>query len=103
MGYTIIEDDIVASVNQNIRLVLTTIKGSDIHRPDFGSELYLWIDKPLTAINQGRIRAEIINAIERWEPRVKIKEIELKKEYASIRIKITYEIKDTEEVVTTWL
>ncbi len=89
--------------NQNIRLILTTIKGSDIHRPDFGSELYLWIDKPLTAINQGRIKAEIVDAIERWEPRVKIKEVELKKDYAGLKVRITYEIKDLAEVRSLWL
>lgn len=103
MALTLIERDTIASVNQNIRLILTTLKGSDIHRPDFGSSLMLWIDEPLTVINQGRIKAEIVDAIEMWEPRCSIKEVDLKKEYANIRIRIVYELKDTGEVVTTWL
>jgi len=102
-GYSLVERDIVKSVNQNIRLILTTLRGSDIHRPDFGSELPLLIDKPLTAINAGRIKAEVVDAIERWEPRVRVKEVTVKKEYGGLRIRIQYEIIETAEVVETWL
>lgn len=97
-GYSLIETDTIKSINQNIRLILTTPKGSDIHRPDFGSDLPLIIDRPLTAINAGRLRAEVIEAIERWEPRVKVKEVAIKKEYAALRIRISYEINNTGEV-----
>ena len=43
---TVIERDAVKSVLQNIRVILTTPKGSDVHRPEFGSELYRFIDQP---------------------------------------------------------
>jgi phage baseplate assembly protein W len=83
--FTLVEKDTVKSIAQNIRLILTTIKGSDIHRPDFGSNLHLFIDQPLTAINKGRIKAEIVSAIETWESRVKVKEVDIQKEYAQDR------------------
>ncbi len=101
--YNIIENNIIISVQQNIRLILTTPKGSDIHRPNFGSNLWQFIDQPLTAITKGRIKAEIIDAIEIWEPRVEIVEVDLRKEYSSLTIKITFKIKETEEVQTTWI
>ncbi len=47
---TVIERDVAKSVLQNIRVILTTPKGSDVHRPEFGSELYRFIDQPLTAL-----------------------------------------------------
>ncbi|MDQ7081765.1 MAG: GPW/gp25 family protein [Aquificota bacterium] len=74
MGYS-------GSVRQNIRLILTTPKGSDIHRPDFGSDLWKFMDQPLNAITLGRIKAEITDAIETWEPRVKVLSVELDKDY----------------------
>lgn len=101
--YSLIERDMIQSINQNIKLILTTIKGSDIHRPLFGSELWRFIDQPLTAINQGRLRAEITESIELWEPRVKLKEVDIKKEYAGLRIRLVYELKETGEVIQTWL
>lgn len=101
--YSIIENNIIISIQQNIRLILTTPKGSDIHRPDFGSNLWQFIDQPLTAITKGRIKAEIIDAIETWEPRVEIIEVDLKKEYSSLTVKITFKIKDTEETQSTWI
>ncbi|MDI6865772.1 GPW/gp25 family protein [Thermodesulfovibrio yellowstonii] len=102
-GYSLIERDIIKSVNQNIRLILTTLKGSDVHRPDFGSELPLLIDKPLTAINAGRIKALVVDEIKFWEPRVKVKEVLIEKGYASLRIRIQYEIVETGEVAELWL
>ncbi|MEJ5227195.1 GPW/gp25 family protein [Thermodesulfovibrio sp.] len=102
-GYSLVEKDIIKSVNQNIRLILTTLKGSDVHRPEFGSELPLLIDKPLTAINAGRIKAMVVDAIEFWEPRVKVKEVTLKREYAHLRIRIKYEISETAEEAELWL
>ncbi len=99
--YSLVERDTIKSIQQNIKLILTTPKGSDIHRPNFGSNLYQIIDKPMTAITIGRIRAEITDAIEYWEPRVSVKNIVLNKDYinAKLKITITLKVKETEEVI----
>jgi phage baseplate assembly protein W len=84
---------------QNVKIILSTIKGSDIHRPTFGSNLYLFIDQPMTAITRGKIMAEIADAIEEWEPRVKIRNVALNKDYERLLISIELEIKDTGEII----
>ncbi|WP_051178807.1 GPW/gp25 family protein [Thermodesulfovibrio thiophilus] len=103
--YSLVERDTVKSILQNIRLILTTVQGSDIHRPDFGSRLYLFIDKPLNAITIGRIKVEIKDAILKWEQRVEIEDIALKKDYinAKLNIQMKLRIKETEEVINTQL
>jgi len=101
----VVEKDTVKSVMQNIRVILTTQRGTDVHRPDFGSDIWQFIDQPLTAITIGKINAEITDAIERFEPRVKVKNISLTKAYAGIKVSIEVQLRDTGEVITVplWL
>ena len=105
--YALVEQDTIKSVQQNVRLILTTPKGSDVHRPDFGSDLWQFIDQPLNAITLGKIKAEITDAVERWEPRVKVLSVELEKDYMNARLKvfILLEIKELGETteVELWL
>ena len=56
-------DDIVQSIN----IILTTIPGSDPLRPEFGSNVYQYLDKPLPSV-LGKIIYEATTAIGRWEP-----------------------------------
>ena len=105
--YTLVERDTIKSIQQNVRLILTTPKGSDIHRPDFGSDLWKFIDQPLNVITLGRIRAEITDAIERWEPRVKVLSVDIERDYMSARLKVSIllEVKELGETaeVELWL
>jgi phage baseplate assembly protein W len=96
----VIERDTIKSIIQNINIILTTPKGSDPHRPLFGSNIWQFIDQPLTVITRGRIKAEIIEAIETWEPRVEIEEVYLQRDYSSLCIIIKYKIKETETIQT---
>jgi hypothetical protein len=95
----VLEFNQIDSIMQNIKIILTTMKGSDIHRPDFGSDLYLFLDQPLTAIARGKIMAEIVEAVENWEPRVKVKNISLNKSYERLLVSMELEIKDTGEII----
>ncbi len=37
----------IADIDQAIRVILRTPKGSDPHRPDFGSNVHLYLDYPI--------------------------------------------------------
>ena len=100
---TLVEQDVIKSVLQNIQVILTTPKGSDVHRPDFGSELYKFIDQPLTALTAGKIKAYIVDEIERWEPRVKVKEVKLDRRLDRTKIELLLAIKDIETRQTLWI
>ena len=58
---------------QNVRTILTTRRGSVPLDRAFGIDTVL-IDLPVTAI-KGRLTTEIIEAVERFEPRVEVKEV----------------------------
>ncbi|WP_027190075.1 GPW/gp25 family protein [Fundidesulfovibrio putealis] len=61
-------------IRQAISILLKTPKGSDPHRPEFGCDAWRYLDKPVTVAVPNVIR-ECTDAVERWEPRAKLKRI----------------------------
>jgi len=71
LGLTGIEE-----IAQNIRLILSTPKGSIPLDRNFGINWDL-IDKSFPATIQ-LLKAEVVKAVETYEPRVKVKEVKVK-------------------------
>jgi Bacteriophage baseplate protein W len=61
----------IADVNQCVRIILTTPKGSDPLRPTFGADVWRYIDTPINTALPEIVR-EVTEAITRWEPRVTV-------------------------------
>lgn len=59
----------IADITQSIYLILSTIKGSDPLRPTFGSDAYMYLDKPMNDV-QPMLVYEIYQAVEQWEKRI---------------------------------
>lgn len=58
-------------IDQCIRIILTTPRGSVPHQPDFGSDLWRYVDWPLQAALPHIVR-ETVDQVARWEPRVEV-------------------------------
>lgn len=58
-------------IEQCIRTILTTKKGSVPHEPLFGCDAWLWVDAPVNVALPNMIR-ECVEAIELWEPRIEV-------------------------------
>jgi len=71
-GYVEAMDDL----RQSISIILTTRRGSDPLRPEFGSDIWRYIDHPIDRARPHLVR-EVYTAIGRWEPRVKIERVEV--------------------------
>ena len=56
-------------IRQCVNLILLTRKGSDPLRPEFGCDMYLYIDKP---INTALMKKAMLEAIRQWEPRIDV-------------------------------
>ena len=63
-----------SDINQCIHIILHTRKGSDPHRPEFGCDVWLYIDYPVNQAVPHMVR-EIIDAINAWETRITIERI----------------------------
>jgi len=61
----------VDDIHQEVILVLFTPLGADVHRPDFGSDWWHWIDSPINVARPHIVRA-VVSAIERWVIRIKL-------------------------------
>ena len=47
--------------------------------PEFGSEVVDLIDAPMTEANILRIYAATISAVQRWEPRIEVQQVQINK------------------------
>lgn len=80
-------------INQCIRVILETPKGSRAHEPLFGCDVWQYLDQPFSEALP-RIVSAIIEAVEEWEPRVKLTSvIPVKDEISSGKITLQIEWK----------
>lgn len=63
-------------VHQCICNILNTRKGSDVLRPEFGSNHFDYLDQPFDVAVPNMVR-EIFEAIKRWEKRVILQKVEV--------------------------
>ena len=60
----------VELIKGNIIQILGTRRGQRVMLPEFGSRILEFIHEPLDKITCALLRFELIQAIQRWEPRV---------------------------------
>lgn len=80
-------------IDQAIRIILTTPKGSDAHRPEFGSDLHLYIDWPVNRVTPHLVR-EAVDAIRRWETRVMVVQVQVRIEEAHVFLRVQWRVAD---------
>lgn len=64
-------------LHQSINDIITTPIGSRLLRRDYGSLIPFLIDQPANPATKLKIMAAIATAIVKWEPRVKVRQVQL--------------------------
>jgi phage baseplate assembly protein W len=64
----------IDDIAQSWYIILHTIPGSDPLRPNFGSDIYQYLDKPNNSFG-GDFAAQIIKDLEKWETRCTISQV----------------------------
>ncbi|NMX60188.1 GPW/gp25 family protein [Pseudomonas sp. WS 5079] len=80
-------------IDQAIRIILTTPKGSDAHRPEFGSNLHLYIDWPINRVTPHLVR-EAVDAIRRWETRVSVVQVQVSIDGSHVTVRVQWRVAD---------
>jgi len=62
-------------LRQSVFDILTTRKGERVMRPEYGSNLFTLVDRPVNAEFLIDLYFEAITAIHRWEPRVRVTKV----------------------------
>lgn len=75
-------------INQCIAIIVSTVKGSDPLRPEFGCDIRQYLDKPTT--NVPRIIREVTEAIEVWETRIRVTKISAILDVSKVTLKIEW-------------
>ena len=78
-------------IDQSIRIILSTPKGSDPHRPEFGSDLHLYLDWPTNRVTPHLVR-EAVDAIRHWEPRVSVAQVKIQINAAQIIVQVHWRV-----------
>lgn len=66
-----------AHLRQSIRDILTTPIGSRVMRRTYGSRLFELVDAPMNAGTVADIVAATAEAIDRWEPRYRLRRVQV--------------------------
>lgn len=85
----------IEAIRQCIDIIIRTTKGSDPLRPEFGSDVYKYQDKPVS-IAIPNVKKAILEAIEIWEQRVTVTNITHSSNKSQLFFNINYRLKDTE-------
>jgi len=87
-------------VDAAIRMILSTVPGERVMRPDFGCSMWEQLFAPLTASTLGLIEQAVREALERWEPRIELESVEASGEQSTgtVHITVAYRVKSTNDV-----
>lgn len=80
-------------LSQCVFIILTTQKGSDPLRPDFGVDLLSYIDAPIN-IAAANLTQELARQTNKWEPRVTVTRVSYKIEGSQITYKVDWQRAD---------
>jgi hypothetical protein len=64
-------------VEESIRIILATAPGERPMRPEFGCAIHDLVFAPADATTAGQIAFEVRLALERWEPRVDLQDVQV--------------------------
>lgn len=67
----------LADIKQSIKDILLTPLGSRVMLPEYGSRLFELIDRKVDDEFRADLACYVIEAVEKWETRVKIDEVKL--------------------------
>lgn len=90
----------VSDIEQAIRIILSTTPGERVMRPEFGCRIQELVFAPDNASTRRLAAYHVERALERWEPRIEVREIEPIADPARdgvLLIQIRYQIKDTHD------
>lgn len=81
-------------VKESIWLILRTDLGERVYRPDFGCRLSELAFAPLNNDTLLRIRIYVLEALQKWEPRIEVDEVRADPDTAGrVNISIDYRLK----------
>lgn len=88
------------AIRASLKHILFTNKGEKLFNPDFGSGLQHLLFELMTPTTKALAKRRITEDIERWEPRVKIEDVQVQtsNQRQEILVTVYYSLRENEEV-----
>lgn len=89
------------TIERAIRIILQTVKGERVMRPEFGSELHRLVFAENNATTAGQADFYIRQALARWEPRIDVEQVKVswrEMDRGAMLIDIIYRVKATNDI-----
>lgn len=86
------------AIRRSIYIIINTVPGERVMRPDFGCEIHSLIFMPANDQTAAVAERYVREALVRWEPRITLKDVSVSPggtELGELFIRIRYEIKST--------
>jgi hypothetical protein len=89
----------VEEVDAAIRMILSTVPGERVMRPEFGCAMWEMLFAPLTAGTIGLIEQAVRDALLRWEPRIELQAVDAVADQANgaVHITVSYRVTSTND------
>ncbi len=87
-------------IEQAIRIILMTAPGERVMRPEFGCRIHELVFAPHDAATESLAAYYVQIALERWEPRIELREVEVITDPSRdgvLLVEIKYLVKDTHD------
>jgi phage baseplate assembly protein W len=87
-------------IEQAIRIILMTAPGERVMRPEFGCRIHELVFAPHDAATESLAAYYVQIALERWEPRIELREVDVVTDPARdgvLLVEIKYLVKDTHD------
>jgi phage baseplate assembly protein W len=88
-------------VREAIAVILGTAQGERPMRPEFGCGIHDHVFETIDAYTMGRLDYEVRVALDRWEPRIEVLDVEFDTDRADrgeLLIDVSYRLRDTNDV-----
>jgi phage baseplate assembly protein W len=84
-------------IRQSIQIILGTIPGERVMRPDFGAGLHALVFEPITTTTKSLARLRVQEALTIWEPRIDTITVQVgdDREQGVLMLTITYRVRAT--------
>ncbi|MDO9443739.1 MAG: GPW/gp25 family protein [Dehalococcoidia bacterium] len=83
-----------------MRMILLTALGERVMRPEFGCRVWDYLFEPINPTTMGLVESSVRDALERWEPRVRIEAVKAAEDpdrMGGIIADVTYVTRDTND------
>src|SRR3712207_3190130 len=86
-------------IDAAIRMILSTVPGERVMRPEFGCGMWQLVFAPLTSRTLGLIEQSVREALDRWEPRIVLDAVRAEPDHAAgmVVIEVAYRVRATND------